>query len=122
MRAAWYERTGPADDVIMVGEQPAPAAGPGEVRIRLEASGVNPADGNRRRGQGYSIDNWTQGVDLDTGKSAGNVLAIKQTIDGDTGTNHEYCQASARSKMSGINPVGHALCHPAHAPSAGPHR
>ena len=56
MRAAWYERTGPADDVIMVGEQPAPAAGPGEVRIRLEASGVNPADGNRRRGQGYSME------------------------------------------------------------------
>ena len=53
MRAVWYERTGPADDVIIVGEQPTPEAGPGEVRIRLEASGVNPADGNRRRGQGY---------------------------------------------------------------------
>ena len=56
MRAAWYERTGPADDVIVIGEQPTPEAGPGEVRIRLEASGINPADGNRRRGQGYTME------------------------------------------------------------------
>ena len=56
MRAAWYERTGPAGEVIIVGEQPAPEAGPGEVRIRLMASGVNPADGNRRRGQGYRME------------------------------------------------------------------
>ena len=56
MRAAWYERTGPADEVVIVGEQPTPRAGPGEVRIHLMASGVNPADGNRRRGQGYSME------------------------------------------------------------------
>lgn len=56
MRAAWYEKTGPADEVIVVGEQPTPDAGAGEVRIRLEASGVNPADGNRRRGQGYVME------------------------------------------------------------------
>src|SRR6202165_964591 len=50
MRAVWYERTGRADEVLIVGEQPTPQPGPGEVRIRLAASGINPADCNRRAG------------------------------------------------------------------------
>jgi NADPH2:quinone reductase len=52
MKAVWYERTGPAADVLTYDDMPAPVAGPGEVRIRLEASGVNPADVGRRGG-GY---------------------------------------------------------------------
>ena len=50
MKAVWYERTGPAADVLTFGQMPTPVAGPGEVRIRLEASGVNPADVGRRGG------------------------------------------------------------------------
>ncbi|MBR0912399.1 NADPH:quinone reductase [Bradyrhizobium japonicum] len=50
MRAVWYEQTGPAADVLTHGEMATPVAGPGEVRIRLEASGVNPADVGRRGG------------------------------------------------------------------------
>ena len=50
MRAVWYERNGPAAEVLTYGEMPTPVAGPGEVRIRLEASGVNPADVGRRGG------------------------------------------------------------------------
>src|SRR5712672_3201685 len=50
MKAVWYERTGPAPDVLTFGEMPTPVAGSGEVRIRLEASGVNPADAGRRAG------------------------------------------------------------------------
>ena len=50
VKAVWYERTGPAADVLTFGEMPTPVAGPGEVRIRLEASGVNPADVGRRGG------------------------------------------------------------------------
>jgi NADPH:quinone reductase len=52
MRAAWYERLGSAAEVIGVGEQPTPSAGPGEVRVKLQASGVNPADVKRRTGLG----------------------------------------------------------------------
>ncbi len=51
MRAVWYERCGPAAEVLSLGEQPTPVAGRGEVRIRLEASGVNPADVGRRAGK-----------------------------------------------------------------------
>jgi NADPH:quinone reductase len=50
MKAVWYERAGAAPDVLSFGEMPTPLAGPGEVRVRLEASGVNPADVGRRAG------------------------------------------------------------------------
>jgi NADPH2:quinone reductase len=50
MKAVWYERTGAAPDVLSFGDMPTPAAGPGEVRVRLEASGVNPSDVARRAG------------------------------------------------------------------------
>src|ERR1700676_4156417 len=50
MKAVWYERTGPAPEVLTYGEMPTPVAGPGEVRVRLEAFGVNPADVGRRAG------------------------------------------------------------------------
>src|SRR6202034_3915754 len=50
MKAVWYERTGAAPDVLTYGEMATPLAGPGEVRVRLEASGVNPADVGRRSG------------------------------------------------------------------------
>jgi NADPH2:quinone reductase len=50
MRAVWYDRQGPANDVIATGELPTPEPGTGQVRVRLEASGVNPSDTYRRRG------------------------------------------------------------------------
>jgi NADPH2:quinone reductase len=50
MRAVWYDRQGAADEVLFCGELPTPEAGHGEVRVRLEASGVNPSDTYRRRG------------------------------------------------------------------------
>src|SRR3954451_3031639 len=50
MKAVWYERTGAAADVLTYGDMPTPVAAPGEVRVKLEASGVNPADVGRRAG------------------------------------------------------------------------
>ncbi len=50
MYAAWYERNGSADDVLTFGEMADPQAGPGEVRVRVHASGVNPSDVKRRGG------------------------------------------------------------------------
>jgi NADPH2:quinone reductase len=48
MRAVWYERPGPAADVLSVGEMPDPNPGPGEVRVALTFSGVNPGDTKKR--------------------------------------------------------------------------
>jgi NADPH2:quinone reductase len=50
MRAAWYERNGPARDVLVVGEMPTPSPGPGEVLVRVATSGVNPSDWKTRAG------------------------------------------------------------------------
>src|SRR5436305_2942143 len=49
MRAVWYDRQGAADEVLVCGELPTPNAGHGEVRVKLEASGVNASDTYRRR-------------------------------------------------------------------------
>lgn len=50
MRAAWYDRTGPAREVLEVGTREKPQAGGREVLIRIHASGVNPSDAGMRRG------------------------------------------------------------------------
>lgn len=50
MKAVWYEEVGPAREVLRFGEQPTPEPEPGEVRIRLKASGVNPSDVKARAG------------------------------------------------------------------------
>jgi NADPH:quinone reductase len=46
--AGWYERPGPAAEVLHVGEMPTPEPGPGEVRVRLAFSGINPGDTKKR--------------------------------------------------------------------------
>jgi threonine dehydrogenase-like Zn-dependent dehydrogenase len=50
MLAAWYDRQGPAADVLQVGELPTPEPGPGEVRVRVSFSGINPGDTKKRSG------------------------------------------------------------------------
>lgn len=50
MRAAYYESVGPAAEVIRIGERPTPQPGPGEVRVRVHSSGVNPSDVKTRAG------------------------------------------------------------------------
>ncbi len=50
MRAVWYEETGAADAVLRFGVVDDPLPGPGEVRVRVCASGVNPSDVKARSG------------------------------------------------------------------------
>lgn len=50
MRAAWYERKGPAREVLVVGETDVPAPAAGEVLVRVRASAVNPSDTKGRGG------------------------------------------------------------------------
>jgi|SRR5580658_195744 NADPH2:quinone reductase len=56
MRAAWYSRNGSAREVLVVGEMPTLEPGPGEVRVRLYSSGVNPSDVKSRRTRPLSSD------------------------------------------------------------------
>lgn len=51
MRAAYYEKNGAARDVLRVAEVHTPRPGPGEVRVKLKTSGVNPSDVKAREGR-----------------------------------------------------------------------
>lgn len=51
MRAAYYEKNGAARDVLRVAEVDTPRPGPGEVRVKLKTSGVNPSDVKAREGR-----------------------------------------------------------------------
>ena len=50
MRAVYYEQNGTAKEVLHFGEVETPQPGPGEVRIKLKTSGVNPSDVKNRAG------------------------------------------------------------------------
>ena len=54
MKAVWYEQNGPAE-VMQVGEMPDPEPGPGEVRVKVISSGVNPSDWKRRLGTSATL-------------------------------------------------------------------
>ena len=48
MKAAWYEKQGAANDVLIVGDMDDPHPRASEVRIRIAFSGVNPGDVKKR--------------------------------------------------------------------------
>jgi NADPH2:quinone reductase len=55
MKAVWFERKGPAREVLVVGEMPDPEPGAGQVRVRVQVSGVNPSDTKTRGGFGGNM-------------------------------------------------------------------
>jgi NADPH2:quinone reductase len=50
VKAALYDRYGPVREVLRVEDVERPEPGPGEVRVRVEFSGVNPTDWKSRSG------------------------------------------------------------------------
>jgi NADPH2:quinone reductase len=50
MRAAYYEKKGPAAKVLTVGDVPEPQPAAGEVRVKVAVSGINPTDTKLRSG------------------------------------------------------------------------
>jgi NADPH2:quinone reductase len=61
MKAALYDSYGPAAEVLKVVEVDRPEPGPGQVRVRMQLSGINPTDWKSRAGltprpmDGYQI-------------------------------------------------------------------
>lgn len=55
MQVAFYDRTGPAQAVLQFADWPDPQPGPGEVRVRLRWSGINPSDVKSRAGLRSSV-------------------------------------------------------------------
>lgn len=50
MQVVFYEQIGPASEVLKIAELPTPVPGPGEVRVKVAWSGVNPSDVKSRVG------------------------------------------------------------------------
>ena len=79
MKAGWYEINGPAADVIVVGEMADPSPGPGEVLVRIHASGVNPSDVKRRDGWGGQVIEYPRVIPHSDG--AGIIEAVGLGVD-----------------------------------------
>ncbi len=79
MQAAWYGAFGPAAAVLQVGERATPTAGPGEVLVRLLASGVNPSDVKKRAGSQPAA--LAGGELIPHSDGAGIIVAVGEGID-----------------------------------------
>ena len=79
MQAAWFEKFGPARDVLVLGEKPAPVPQPGEVLVRLRTSGVNPSDVKKRAGSSPALLN--DGYVIPNSDGAGVIEAVGEGVD-----------------------------------------
>jgi NADPH2:quinone reductase len=78
MRAALYESTGPAAQVLRVEDVDAPEPGPGEVLVRVHASGVNPTDYKARSG---AVPRPVDGFQIPHQDGAGVIEAVGAGVD-----------------------------------------
>jgi NADPH2:quinone reductase len=76
--AAVYERRGPAADVLRVEERSTPEPGPGEVRVRVGLSAVNPTDWKARSGSG-ALD--VPGFQVPNQDGVGTIDAVGEGVD-----------------------------------------
>jgi len=79
VRAAWFETFGAATDVLRVGERDSPLPGPGEVLVRIAASGVNPSDVKKRAGAFPDL--LDQGYVIPNSDGAGTIEAVGEHVD-----------------------------------------
>ena len=79
MKAAWYERRGAAREVLHVGEMERPEPKPGEVLVRVHASGVNPSDTKSRTGLGARPNPWPRIIPHQDG--AGRIESVGEGVD-----------------------------------------
>jgi NADPH2:quinone reductase len=78
MKAAVYRSTGPARDVLRVEEVDTPEPGPGEVLVRVRASGVNPTDFKSRAG---ATARPVDGLQIPDQDGAGVIEAVGDGVD-----------------------------------------
>ena len=81
MKAAWFSQFGSADAVLRVGEQEDPRPDPGQVLVRLQASGVNPSDVKKRAGSSPTL--LDDGFVIPHSDGAGVIEAVGDGVSGD---------------------------------------
>jgi NADPH2:quinone reductase len=120
MKAVWYERTGPAREVLIAGEMPDPEPGPGEVRVKIGYSGVNPSDVKRRAGWGGQVIPFPRVIpDMD---GAGVIDRLGAGVDGARVGERVWLHSTAWKRPFGtaaqyaVTPAGRAYPLPANTP------
>jgi len=78
MRAALYDRHGPAREILRVADIERPEPGHGEVRVKIEYSGVNPTDWKARGGV---TPRPTDGFQIPQHDGAGVIDAVGEGVD-----------------------------------------
>ena len=78
MKAAWYNSFGPAEEVLKIGEFDTPEPRPGEVKIRIYASGVNPSDTKKRLGANPAL--LDDGPVIPNSDGAGEIISVGEGI------------------------------------------
>ena len=78
MKAAWFESFGPARDVIVVGDQPRPEPGPGEVLVQVHTSGINPSDVKKRAGAFPNL--LDDGLVIQNSDGAGVIIEVGEDV------------------------------------------
>lgn len=78
MKAAMYDRPGPAAEVLRVADVERPEPGPGEVRVRVQASGINPTDFKTRAG---ATPRPIDGFQIPHHDGAGTIDAVGEGVD-----------------------------------------
>jgi NADPH2:quinone reductase len=115
MKAVWYERKGPAREVLQIGEQPLPQPAAGEVRVRVHVSAVNPSDTKNRGGarnnlampfalivphqDGAGIIDAV-GPGVDPARVGERVWVYEATLGRAQGTCAQYCTVSAHKAVT----------------------
>ena len=78
MRAAYYEKLGPAKDVLKVGDLPKPEPAAGEILVRVKVSGVNPSDVKMRMGTSSAANEYPRIIPHSDG--AGVIEAVGENV------------------------------------------
>lgn len=104
MRAALYEKTGPASAVLQIKEVDTPEPGPGQVRVAISFSGINPTDVKTRGSKGpVNIDEFqiphhdgsgvidAVGTGVDTNRIGERVWVMLAANGNRYGTAAQYC-------------------------------
>jgi len=79
MKAIWFNETGDAEQVLKYGEMDVPQPGPGEVLVRIHASGVNPSDVKKRAG--LQPPGFEDGFVIPHSDGAGIIEAVGEGVD-----------------------------------------
>ena len=78
MKAAWYTSFGPAEDTLIIGDFKTPEPEPGEVKIRVYASGVNPSDTKKRLGANPAL--LDDGPVIPNSDGAGEIVSVGEGV------------------------------------------